>query len=474
MAIDNVVVTVVDVGQGQCTFVEVYDATPALIHTLLFDCGTNRSSASESVNLDYIVARVSGMAIPAFDCIFFSHSDTDHTNLTAALLLKFAAKPRVKKVWYGGDVDHYTVGTAFFNIINYLVDEGYCTWANISAPLPDFSDYASPGWNGELWKTGDGVTNVQVHSIMANVLKAAPELSSMHRPRKKQKVAEVANRVSIVCALYYAGASHVICGDATNKTMATINTLFRAGTTVFDKNHMTTAPHHGSRKTGFNVTSSAKASAIAAKTVTDFGTLLKSKTISVSAYSHHKHPSLELLNCFIPTITAPFLKDINFIGNMHRIVAFNDVNNSIELKKANGTKLPVGYHPFNTPTCIFPTWYTPHFVLTAYTYKFGTALVSNGAPTIPGANSYPNACWQYEIGSGGGLTLGGYPNLAFTSTLFTAAATSSSAGMAIAPIAGTKTIAQELPALEIKRRVQQPRSPAQRTPQLGSRLKQFH
>jgi hypothetical protein len=481
MATGNVIVTVVDVGQGQCTFVEIYDDSlvPVLLHTLLFDCGTNKSSPSESVNLDYIVDRVSGMALPTFDCIFFSHSDTDHTNLTRKLLLLFppAKKPKVKKVWYGGDVEHYTVieKKVLFNILTYLVLENYCLATDILSPDPDFSNYTSPNsWTGELWKMGDGTTNVQVYSIIANVLKAVPEdpFAGGLPPDKKAKRAESANRVSIVCALYYAGASYVICGDATNKTMAEINKKFIGGTTVFNNNQMTTAPHHGSRTTGFAVSSSAAASVIAANTVTGFATLLKSQTITVSAYDHHGHPSLELLNSFIPTITTPFLKDTRFTENTHRIVVFNNSNNSIELKNASGIKLFTGYYTFDTPTCIFPTWYS---VFAISSYKFGEAVVgAASAPVDPFKPIDPNACWQYVVKADGNWTVGGYANLKLPLVLFTGPITTSLADKASPIMVETKTAMLESIKPEIQQRVQKLRLPAHGMPQLRSHIKQFH
>jgi hypothetical protein len=479
MAIDNIVITVIDVGQGQCTFVEIYDTTPALTNTLLFDCGTNHRSPSQGVNLDYIVERVSGMTTPAFDCIFFSHSDTDHTNLTEDLLLKFppSKKPVVKKVWYGGDMDHYTVilpSKALFNILYYLVANGYCAATDIFSPDPDYSNYTSPNsWTGELWKSGDGTTNVQVHSIISNVLKATPEVAFAGGtpPPKRRKVAEAANRVSIVCALYYAGSSYVICGDATNKTMAEINTKFTGGTTVFDDNHMTTAPHHGSRTTGLAVASSAKASTTAAKTVTDFGILLKSRTMTVSAYDHHSHPSLELLNSFIPTITAPFLKDVRFKENTHRIVLFNNKNNPTVLVDGSGIKLANIYYGFDTPTCTFPTWYSS---FTLNSYKLGETLVGPSSALVTLLTAInPNACWQYQVNADRSWSVIGYANLSLPLTAFTGAPTTSVAGWATVP-ADAKTTMQELPPPEIKRRIQKPRPPAQPVPQLRSRLKQFH
>src|SRR5215213_899170 len=97
MATGNVVVSVVDVGQGQCTFIEVYDdSTPTakLVHAVMVDCGSDKKSDDTPTNLGYIAAKVQEMAKPAFDCIIFSHSDKDHISLTKDVLDKF---PPTKK-----------------------------------------------------------------------------------------------------------------------------------------------------------------------------------------------------------------------------------------------------------------------------------------------------------------------------------------------------------------------------------------
>src|ERR1041384_5820492 len=105
MAVSKVVVNVVDVGQGQCTFVEIYDGAGTVpAQTLLFDCGSNKQSDQTQENLGYIAKKVGGMAVPAFDCVFFSHSDSDHINLMLNLLEMFPedGKPAVKQVRHGG------------------------------------------------------------------------------------------------------------------------------------------------------------------------------------------------------------------------------------------------------------------------------------------------------------------------------------------------------------------------------------
>ena len=141
MSTGKIIVSVVDVGQGKCTFVEIYNTSNTLIHTLLFDCGSDKQSAETQDNLQYIADKVSGMGTPAFDCIFFSHSDKDHISLTKDLLDKFSSskKPKVKEVWYGGDRTKYTKYK--FNILDYLEAQGYCDTADLKAAPSNYTGY---------------------------------------------------------------------------------------------------------------------------------------------------------------------------------------------------------------------------------------------------------------------------------------------------------------------------------------------
>ena len=136
-------VTVVDVGQGQCTFVEIYDdtkPTPKLVHTILMDCGTDKASAVTDDNIDYIVKKIKSMDKPAIDCLVFSHSDKDHIWLMWDLLRKFEPTfPDIKTIWYGGDRDQYT--KYGYNVLNYIESEKICKKANIKSPGSDRTGY---------------------------------------------------------------------------------------------------------------------------------------------------------------------------------------------------------------------------------------------------------------------------------------------------------------------------------------------
>jgi hypothetical protein len=421
MATGNVYVTVVDVGQGQCTFIQVYntDSPAKLEHTVLVDCGTDSPSTQTNINLQYIVNMVSSMAVPAFDCIIFSHSDDDHISLTASLLSKFSSskKPVVRSVWYGGDYSLYTKGQKKVNILDELVKGGYCLQTDIKSTGSNYSGYntTSKSFTHQFWSSTDNA--VKLFPIVSNILSNDPDWEDQSIS-VLGKYAEAKNRVSIICGLYYANTSYVICGDATNKTMAAVNTLFSDGTTVFDNNIMTTLPHHGSRATGYAVPSTKKASDKAVKVVRNFGTLIKSKTLTVSAYLQHRHPSLMLMNDIKPTLTTPFLRDPRFKSkNVHGL----SINMDIKLTYLYGVSITTETDcTIETQSNTFSTLY--YLGKTTFYYNLGdpNAYLATGLTDLFKLITInPHACWAYVTAANGTFNMGGYPNLDSGAALFT-------------------------------------------------------
>jgi len=420
---ESVNVYVVDVGQGQCTYVEVLDSTDNLINTLLFDCGSDKNSDETKTNLDWIASRIANdMSTPGqISCIFFSHSDKDHISLTAYLLDKIAetVTPSVSYVWYAGAHSNYKKYD--FNILSYIVTKKYCTQSNLKTTSVNYTNYDYENknkWNDFLWKTSNG--KVVVYAIASNVLSNDPDWED-DDDVGVGKTAEVKNRVSMVCGLYYAGASYIICGDATNTTMAAMNRLFSAGTTIFNNNHMTTLPHHGSRATGFAVAASKSASFAAIGVVSTFAGLLKSDTITISAYEKHRHPSLQLMSYFIPTITSPILRDARLTQkNTHRITAYADIN----LGTNSGMTISHNVvYSFESQTNTFSTRYFDGW--TTFSYNLGILNKAKKSEGVVSTTTVINgfACWGYKIITDGSFLLGGWANL--SASLFTSPAESS-------------------------------------------------
>lgn len=450
MATGFITLTVVDVGQGQCTFLEVYDdtePTPLLIQTVMMDCGSDKTSDDTTTNLKYIAKRVASMAKPAFDCIIFSHSDKDHISLTWEVLnlIPDEKKPVVKKVVYGGDYDQYKKNT--FNILDYLQTEDYCEDDDIVSPGSYKTNYNKDtgelNWGNPLWQSTDKA--VKIYALVANVLSNDPDWDDNDVSLWGSK-AEEKNRVSIICGLYYAGVSYVICGDATNVTMSATNQLFK-GTTVFNNNAMTTLPHHGSRATAFAVPGTKDPSEAATKVVKTFAKLVNSEVLTASAFEKHRHPSMLLMSAFQPTLRKPFLRDARLKQkNTHRLSAYVDIDIEIKAKTSHDDEPPTKKKKksgeilhrdwpwsFDSNTCTFTTRYTDNH--TIYSYNLGNSEcdvsegVNKNTTTKVEEVINPHACWQWDVYPDGRWLAGGYANLKLPLTIFT----SGTVGLAIQP-----------------------------------------
>jgi hypothetical protein len=438
MATGNVIVTVVDVGQGQCTFVEIYDddgIAPTLLQTLLFDCGSNKTSTQTFINIDYIVAKIAGMAIPTIDCLFFSHGDTDHTNLVWSLLDKIdiAIAPKllvITKTIYGGAFSHYNKNSK--NILNAVTTRGYCNDVK-PAGGSNFSNYnpVSKSYSGSLWESTD--TSVKVVAVCANVISDNPDWSKNNLPIPGGNP-EALNQISLVAALYYANKSYVICGDATYITMGAVIKRFNNDPPLFDNNVMVTLPHHGARKTGFAVPSSEQASFKAVLIVQYFADLFKSDTVSVSAFRHHGHPSLELMATFLPKLKTPILRDPRLKQkNTHRVTANIDYQIILYDPDAivvdddddSGISSPVieknRERSFETHTNTFTTRYYTGAVAT-FSYDIGNLIAEKSEGLVtPDDPINEFASWQYITANNGSCSLNGYGNLALPLNSFTVA-----------------------------------------------------
>ncbi|HEV2682411.1 MAG TPA: hypothetical protein VGV14_18045 [Rhodanobacter sp.] len=408
MAFSRVETTVVDVGQGQCTFTRIYDDStpPELVHTLLFDCGTDKSSPTTDSNIQWIADSLQLMDTPTIDLLVFSHSDNDHISLMYDLINAYKGKKKLKilSTWYAGDPDFYTKNT--FNILDYLTS--YCK----SFTTPDFNesqyDSSKHGWDTPpMWISAD--KTVQVSMLMGNVIDNQPGIFKL---TAFGKVAEKKNRVSIVCALMHGTRTLLICGDATNRTMAWTNYYF--GTDSFTNALMITLPHHGSRSTGLNVSSAQVANKKSIDVVKTFATLASAKTLTVSAYALHGHPSIDLINYFSPTtVSTATLKDTRLSDDSHFTVCNVDVPLHLSTTLAKVTE---DYHTLNSETNLFATYYYSEVAKFSYQFK----AVSMSAPAkfkatkAPAIN--PHACWVYTTTTGGGNTVRGYKAMPATST----------------------------------------------------------
>lgn len=416
MAIKQVITVVLDVGQGQSTFTCIYDdSSPRkLIHALLFDCGTDKSSPETDTNIQYIADKLATMDTPALDLLVFSHSDNDHISLMYSVLDAYSKKKgvaalKIKNTWYAGDEDFYTKNG--FNILDYLAK--YCK----AFTTPDFSESQykiNKGvgeWAEFIWQDPATVPTVKVGMLIGNVIDDNPGILVKDT---FGTAAEKKNRVSIVCALFHEDRSVLICGDATNRTMAWVNHAF-AGQ-VLSKNLMVTVPHHGSRRTGLEVPSTESANQKAIDVVKTFVKTSNAKTATISAFAKHDHPSLEMVNYFMPPLAAAAVVEDDRLLDSH----FALFNVDISLKDASSKAVKQGYCTFTTKANVYATYYfgaTPKF-----SYQFTGKKVGAAGKYVSGASKAVNehACWAYVSQVGGATSMTGYLHMPrATSNAFT-------------------------------------------------------
>lgn len=398
MATTYIKVNIIDVGQGQCTFVEVYtdpnpnSNTDAPTHTLMFDCGSDAHSPQNNKNLYYIEQILSLMDFPAIDCLVFSHSDSDHISLINTLINKHPNLP-IKTVWYGGNYEQYAKNNT--NILETLVENGFCNSDDIGGLYANhsFRDNGDDESVNYLWRSEDG--EVELYPIVANVLIAKPDFkSSLYLDVPVLKTSESLNRASIICGLKFSNSTYVICGDATNVTMGAFNTLFSGPTIdpLFTNIVMTTIPHHGSRTTGLRSNCSQGVRYRAAGIVNRFVCLLQSRTYTVSSFQQHNHPSLQLLSYFKPSCPNPCIRDNRLLeSNSHLLVLNEDLNSG-------------SYHNAITSNNIFGTDYFINtlvlpIIFNAYS-DFPNYIYKNDIQKIDPLTQQPypinsRACWVY-------------------------------------------------------------------------------
>lgn len=447
MATGKIIVYVVDVGQGQCTYVEVFDqATGQIADTLLFDCGTDGKSPTTKANITYIAGRIAGMASPKISAAFFSHSDNDHISLMKTLLNeteKLIGKVLpVGMVWYGGAWKKYTKRN--FNILTYMKNRN-CPENEVFAPGPDESDYV-PGEGFMLYLWHNDI-DVRVDLLMGNVISDAPADYNSGGTLPTGKAAEPLNRVSLVCRIKFKEQNYVVCGDATNRTMGKVCDKFNGF--IFRNTIMLTLPHHGSRATALVQFPSGTN---AVETIRTFAHIVQGKTLtaSVGPDNKHHHPSLELTRLFVPdAVKKPIVQDVRLRHDAH----FNVANIDLAMGYyPTGDAVTQGYKTFFTESNVYATWYywpgaVPDF---GYSYKFNEV---NGVvpvtplkmPTgLPAINEH--ACWLYQTDSLKNVSMWGIPQLTGdASKIFTEAASGNFTGSGAGSAETRNAVSQKFP-----------------------------
>jgi hypothetical protein len=281
---------VLDVGQGACNYVEIINDAGNVTHNLLIDLGTNSRQAIAQDNLAWLRDQIEAFN-HHLDVLILTHGDTDHYNMIAKILPAFGAPAgnQIGMVRYGGPAWRYKKGRLITTLGTYTADIG-----SFTSSQTGFNDATDPKWT-PIWTAGGG-DEPKLQLIVANT-------PHTHDPddltRRQAMNAEAVNTKSVVLALDWNGFWTVATGDATATTLAVanINLLEEEGS---HPTFMLTLPHHGSRKTTYDLKNAKDDPTVTARSVVSaFLNQFPPRALSVSAgEKNHHHPSMYMIRQF--------------------------------------------------------------------------------------------------------------------------------------------------------------------------------
>jgi hypothetical protein len=407
MATGSIVVNVLDVGQGQGTFVEIYSTGGTLTNTLLFDLGSAKGSTTAGLpSINYIADKVALMATPKIDYMSLSHKDRDHVNLLVKLItainLKIAPKElEIGMVRYGGVKEWYS---------NNLIKELEKICPDVDSLSLRHTCYKPPSTWTPIWLKND----VYVYILLANIPTDDVDVGAMDELGDDKPDSELANSVSIISSIWWNNNQFFINGDATFVTFQESNKIFKL-VPNFQEPKMVTLPHHGSRKTTFGLSSSTEdASKEATAVVETFAKKISAKTVTSSAeiFGSYHHPSYDVMtsfNKFADQVTN-WYSDPNLDKNRHYVTAYLD-NTMTNSKKAT---LSGVYSSFETTMNVYSTLYCVPDYVGGYLAPPTNPVGSGTKFKKPQPVFSLGVQWGYTVNSAGKVTLAPKTNRAAT------------------------------------------------------------
>ena len=204
--------TVIDIGQGDCIFLQFPDG-----QTMVMDAGSEFGSTN---TYDQLAAHLDLRGIEVLDYVFITHSDYDHIRYMQDILEEYEVKniymPRVadnmSKTW--------TKTVAAIEAETWTNEEGEQTPSSVFYTVGDFKI------EGENWV-------MSCHSYLEEDYPNVKESSS----------AEIKNSVSPICFLEYADRTLVLTGDSNERNE---EYLVERGVLNVDADVLKVG-HHGSR-----------------------------------------------------------------------------------------------------------------------------------------------------------------------------------------------------------------------------------
>lgn len=204
--------TVIDIGQGDCIFLQFPDG-----QTMIMDAGSEFGSTNE---YDQLTAHLTLRGIDSLDYVFITHSDYDHIRYMQDIFEDY----EVKNIYMPRVADD--MSATWTKTVAAIEEE---TWTNESGETVDSEIYYTVGdfvIQGEDW-------TINCHSYLEDDYPSVKESSS----------AEVKNAVSPVCFLEYADRTIVLTGDSNER-----NEEYLLERGVLDKDaDVLKVGHHGSR-----------------------------------------------------------------------------------------------------------------------------------------------------------------------------------------------------------------------------------
>lgn len=204
--------TVIDIGQGDCIFLQFPDG-----QTMIMDAGSEFGSTNE---YDQLTAHLTLRGIDSLDYVFITHSDYDHIRYMQDIFEDY----EVKNIYMPRVADD--MSATWTKTVAAIEKE---TWTNESGETVNSEIYYTVGdfvIQGEDW-------TMNCHSYLEDDYPSVKESSS----------AEVKNAVSPVCFLEYADRTIVLTGDSNER-----NEEYLLERGVLDKDaDVLKVGHHGSR-----------------------------------------------------------------------------------------------------------------------------------------------------------------------------------------------------------------------------------
>src|SRR6266849_948539 len=292
--------TILPVGQGVGTLVQVFDDTNELLETSLIDLGSARWFKKQTgiPSADFVVKELRKMKDPGptLTALFLSHSDRDHINLIRPVLEAFY-KPsedkdrektlEIQDVWYGGKKTNYVKKTSKFDLIEEIRKyKPKGAKDNINRLEASQSSWGEDPDPGPLVRTDE---DVGFWLLLGNIESEDVDLWSESEKTKEGDDGYLLNVVSLVVVVEYGATPRyfVAPGDATGLTIAGCNEIIENKTVNLAPVATIGLPHHGSERTTYNLLISKKTKKgpfdLATAVVQKFVKLLKPETITASA-----------------------------------------------------------------------------------------------------------------------------------------------------------------------------------------------